>query len=180
MAVHLMRQRSISLDSQIFSFRGEFGDDISLSLRPLHYWDRAANQHEEIVGSPHVVGHDVLEVQPEELPAQFAVEFGRQHIAESYLPYQGIAAFWSQLNSDIRDRIESPEIQGILASLAFDPIYRGFDCQPPNDLAHFQRLRMKCNGGSNRSDSQHDNTRAFPTEIGIEFKRSYGHALRQW
>jgi hypothetical protein len=51
-----------SLGSQIFSFRREFGDDVSLSLRPFHYRDRAAYQHEEIVGSPHVVGHDELEV----------------------------------------------------------------------------------------------------------------------
>ena len=70
-----------------------------------------------------MVGHDVLEVEPEKLPAQLAVELGRQHIAKSYLPYQRIAALWSELNSDACDRIESPEIQGILARLAFNPIY---------------------------------------------------------
>src|SRR5262249_3852251 len=86
-SVHLMRQGPISLGSQVFSLRREFGDGVSLSLRPFHYRDRATNQHEEIVRSPLVVGHEDWEVSPEGLQAQLGVKLGRQHTAKSYLPY---------------------------------------------------------------------------------------------
>jgi hypothetical protein len=53
---------------EVFSLRREFGDDVSLLLRPFDYRHWTAYQHKVIVGCPHLIGHNVLEMQPEKPP----------------------------------------------------------------------------------------------------------------
>src|SRR5260370_13514565 len=134
-------------------------------LGPGRDRNRAAHEHEIIVSGTPVARHDELIMQTEEVEADTPVEAPRQHIAESHLPDQRIAALARDTGADALDRVEIPEVEHVGARLPIDPWHRGLDREPREGGAQALRLGIARRSRRDRAEREQYGRRSPPPDI---------------
>src|SRR5215203_5133545 len=151
------------------------GRNRQCSLRSSHAFaegDRAAYDHEEIVGVGPLIGHDELEVHAKELPPEKVVMLGFDDLPEPDRHDNGVSSGLAQVDSMACDRVERIEIHHVLARLAVDPGDRWLTRQQAKMIPEILRNGMKPHNGEIAADRQQGDTRAMPSETGINLERT--------